>query len=182
MPDLTGFVVISTLMAIDPQVRARAFNFIRRAISALNEYVAARDDYNAFFAAGDTRQYFSGLQHFENCIAAIAQGHELLVGMSARQLFMKGGTGRLDLNYRLKRLYELSKHTEGFVRSADFTGQTISVWITSTGLATAKQHLTFTELLDALADMNLASYIMTKSYVWRGEQTPDELLLPFIEP
>jgi hypothetical protein len=181
-PDLTGFVIISTLITIDPHVRVRAFNFIRRTIFALNEYISARESYNAFFTANDTREYFSALQHFENCVAAIAQGHELMAGMSGRQMFKVGGQGRFDLNYRLKRLHELSKHTEGFIRSADFIGQTISVWITSTGLATAKQHLTFTELLDALADMNLAAYIMTKSYMWRGEKTPDELLLPFIEP
>jgi hypothetical protein len=175
-PELTQFVITSILLKIEASTRIRTFNFIRRTIGALDEFAAAKVAYDRFFEAHQPNDYFAALRHLEACLASAYQGHELLFEISRAPFFDATGTGRGELNYRMGRLYNTSKHAEGFIKSSSFAGDTLSMWITNEGLATAKERVTFEEITEILHDMSLTSFIIAKSYIWTGKPIPPELL------
>jgi hypothetical protein len=174
-PDPLQFVITSMLISIPKRNRVRAFNFIRRSSDALSEYRHARRAYHKFFKERLPHTYPEALHHFESCLACAYQGHELLFGMTDRPFFDKAKAGRAELNYRMQRLYSSSKHTEGFVRSSAFAGDTLTMWISNTGLETRKETISFDELGHIVSDMSFADWIMAKSYIWRGKEGLPEL-------
>jgi hypothetical protein len=169
-PDPLQFVITSMLISIPKNHRVRAFNFIRRSRDALDEYRLARRAYYKFFADRLPHIYLEALHHFEVCLACAYQGHELLFGMTGRPFFDKTKPGRAELNYRMQRLYNSSKHTEGFVKASIFSGDTVTVWISNVGLETRNEKMSFDELAHIIADMSFAAWIMAKSYIWRGKE------------
>jgi hypothetical protein len=174
-PDPLQFVITSMLISIPKSNRVRAFNFIRRSTDALAEYRRARRAYYKFFQDRLPDRYLEALHHFESCLACAYQGHELLFGMADRPFFDKDKPGRAELNYRMQRLYNSSKHTEGFVKSSSFMGDTVTMWISNVGLETRKESMSFDELGHIIHDMSLTAWIMAKSYLWRGEEGLPEL-------
>jgi hypothetical protein len=174
-PDPLQFVITSMLISISKSDRIRAFNFIRRSSDALAEYRSARRAYNKFFDERFPHIYLQALHHFEVCLACAYQGHELLFGMTGTPFFDKDKPGRAELNYRLQRLYNSSKHTEGFVRASSFVGDTVTMWISNSGLETRKEKMSFDELAHIVSDMAFAAWIMAKSYIWRGKEGLPEL-------
>jgi hypothetical protein len=174
-PDPLQFVITSMLVAIAKSDRVRSFNFIRRSTDALSEYRRARLAYYKFFDERMPHLYLQALHHFEICLACAYQGHELLFGMVSRPFFDKDTPGRAELNYRMQRLYNSSKHTEGFLRSTSFVGDTVTMWISNAGLETQKEKMSFDELAEIVSDMALTAWIMAKSYIWRGKEGLPEL-------
>ena len=173
-PNPQQFVITSILIPIPKESRVRAFNFIRRSKDALIEYRLGRRAYYNFFKERLPNLYLDALHHFECCLACAYQGHELLFGMADRPFFDKDKPGRAELNYRMQRLYNSSKHTEGFIKSSSFVGDTVAMWISDKGLETRKESMSFDELAHIVSDMSLTAWIMAKSYLWRGnEGLPD---------
>jgi hypothetical protein len=169
-PDPQQFVITSILISIPKGSRVRAFNFIRRSCDALAEYRHARLAYYRFFKERLPNIYLDALHHFECCLACAYQGHELLFGMANRPFFDKDRPGRAELNYRMQRLYNSSKHTEGFIKASSFAGDTVAMWISNMGLETRKEKMSFDELAEIISDMSFTAWIMAKSHIWRGKQ------------
>jgi hypothetical protein len=169
-PDPLQFVITSMLITISKSNRARAFNFIRRSTDALEEYRRARLAYYRFFDERLPHVYLKALHHFECCLACAYQGHELLFGMANRPFFDRAVPGRAELNYRMQRLYNSSKHTESFIKASSFVGDTVTMWISNVGLETRKEKMSFGELAEIISDMSFAAWIMAKSYLWRGKE------------
>jgi hypothetical protein len=174
-PDPLQFVITSILISIPKSSRVRAFNFIRRSSDALTEYRLARRAYYKFFDERLPHNYLQALHHFETCLACAYQGHELLFGIAGRPFFDKEKPGRAELNYRMQRLYNSSKHTEGLVKSSSFLGDALTMWISDVGLETRKEKMSFDELAYVVSDMAFAAWIMAKSYIWRGREGLPEL-------
>jgi hypothetical protein len=175
-PDPLQFVITSILLGLDAVTRARVLNFIRRSREVHEEYHRARRAYNAFFQGEEnTQKYFDALHNFEVCLASAYQGHELLFGGRGASFFDKDVPGRAELNWRMNRLYNSSKHTEGMIRSARFGGETLAMWITNHGLETSSEKMSFSELHHIVFDMSLTACILAKSYVWRKEPLPPDL-------
>lgn len=174
-PDPLQFVITSILITIPKSSRVRAFNFIRRSSDALSEYRSARRAYCRFFDERSPHLYLEALHHFEICLACAYQGHELLFGMTGRPFFDKTMSGRAELNYRMQRLYNSSKHTEGLVKASAFSGDTVAMWISNIGLETRSERMSFDELAHIISDMSLTAWLMAKSYLWRGKEGLPEL-------
>jgi hypothetical protein len=141
---------------IEEKARTRTFNIIRRTINALDEYELARTSYHAIFESEQksTAAYLRALHHFEVCIAQLMQAHELFFGMIDSEYRNKNGTGREELNDRLARIYNDSKHTEGRVKAQGFEdGDTLAVWISDSGLNSKKTQIAFNELYEVMCDM-----------------------------
>jgi hypothetical protein len=176
-PDPLQFVITALLLGIDAITRVRILNFVRRTREAYEEYALARNGYNAFFRNEEnTQKYFDSLHHFEVCLASAYQGHELLFGTSGVPFFDKDVPGRAELNWRMNRLYNSSKHTEGMIRSSKFDGKTPALWISNDGLQTTSDKMSFAELHHIIFDMSVTACIMAKSYVWRKVPLPKHLL------
>jgi hypothetical protein len=175
-PDPLQFVITSILLELKPTTRARTLNFIRRAREVHEEYDHARRDYRAFFKDEENAQkYLDALHHFEVCLASAYQGHELLFGGRDAPFFDKAIPGRAELNWRMNRLYNSSKHTEGMIRSSQFDGKTLAMWISNEGLQTGSEKISFIELHHIVFDMSLTACILAKSYLWRKKPLPNDL-------
>lgn len=176
-PDPLQFVITAILLQLDTLTRVRIFNFVRRTRDVYEEYHRARRDYRAFFKSEENAQkYLDALHHFETCLASAFQGHELLFGARGAEFFDKNIPGRAELNWRMNRLYNSSKHTEGMIRSSQFDGKTLAMWISNDGLQTNSEAMSFSELHHVVFDMALTACIVAKSYIWRKKPLPKELL------
>jgi hypothetical protein len=118
-PDPLQFVITALLLFTksEAQKRVRVFNFIRRTQTAYDAYHSARNAYARFFRNQDHHSYLAALSGFEVCLAAAYQGHELLFGMVGHEFRAKNAGGRGELNWRMDRLYNKSKHTEGMIKA-----------------------------------------------------------------
>jgi hypothetical protein len=151
------------VVSVEEKARVRAFNFIRRTGNAEEEYALAAVDYKAFFKERRVQDYLAALHHFEVCLAEAYQGHELLFGMIKSKFYDEKGKGREELNWRMNRLYNQSKHTEGFVKSTQFAeGDTLPVWITDCGLRTKVHEISFIELAEILGDMKKTASLIAR--------------------
>jgi hypothetical protein len=160
-PSLVMFAIwAATFLNIETATRVRLFNFIRKAISAVDAFELARTHYDRLFSSNNIDEYFSALRHFENCLAAAYQGHEVLFGIRSASFF-NNATKRGQLNERIRHLYNRAKHVEGFIRRSGFDGDVIPVWITNDGLATRSNKLSFQEIDQILADMCDAANLIT---------------------
>jgi len=180
-PDPLQFVITSMLISIPKKDRIRTFNFIRRSSNALSEYRQARRCYYRFFNERMPHVYLQALHHFECCLACAYQGHELLFGIKNTPFFDESVPGRAELNYRMHRLYNSSKHTEGLIKSSAFAGDTLTMWISNVGLETRNEKMTFDELANIISDMSFTAWIMAKSYIWRGKGGLAELRKAVLE-
>jgi hypothetical protein len=172
-PDPFQFVITAIAFPkINPKTRARVFTFIRRTVTAYDSYHAARRNYAKYFRENDHHAYLAALSQFEVCLAAMYQGHETLFALKNSDFRNKDVGGRGELNWRMDRLYNKSKHTEGIIRSQNFKGDTVSMWISNDGLCTQTEVISFEELHSILFDMSLTASVMAKSHLWRRVQPP----------
>jgi hypothetical protein len=172
-PDPLQFVITAILF---PKImlhdRVRIFTFIRRTLTAYDAYSAARREYAKFFRHNDHHAYLSALSHFEICVATAYQGHEVLFALRKSDFRNKEGGGRGELNWRMDRLYNKSKHTEGMIRAQSFQDETVAMWISNEGLRTQTEIIGFDELYEIIFDMSLTASVMAKSHLWRGVTPP----------
>jgi hypothetical protein len=166
------FAVTAYLLGIDKKARARVFNFVRRTQTVYDEYHEGRSAYLRIFRDQDFDSYLNALSHFEICLAAAYQGHELLFGLSGSAFRDKEVPGRAELNWRMERLYNKSKHVEGMIRAQNFEGDNVPMWISSGGLRTRDETISFDELHDIVFDMSLTGSILAKSHLWRKVAPP----------
>jgi hypothetical protein len=179
-PDPFQFVITAIAFPkINAKTRARVFTFIRRTVTAYDAYHAARRNYAKYFRENDHHSYLAALSQFEVCLAAMYQGHETLFALTNHDFRDKGAGGRGELNWRMDRLYNKSKHTEGMIKSQNFNGDTVSMWISNDGLRTQTEVISFGELHSILFDMSLTGAVMAKSHLWRKVQPP--LLVKYAE-
>ncbi len=172
-PNPLQFVITAFLFPkIDIKTRARVFNFVRRTQTAYDTYYLARVAYTKFFRERDHQAYLTALSHFEICLAAAFQGHEVLFALRNSEFRDKSAGGRGELNWRMDRLYNKSKHTEGMIRAQDFQGDTVAMWISNDGLQTQKEKISFDDLYEIVFDMSLTASILAKSHWWRKEMPP----------
>lgn len=105
-------------------------------------------------------------------IAATYQGHEVLFGLMGSEFKNKDAPGRAELNWRMDRLYNKSKHIEGMIRAQGFQGDNIAMWISNEGLRTRDEIMSFSELHDIVFDVSLTGSILAKSHLWRKQMPP----------
>jgi hypothetical protein len=180
-PDPLQFAMTAFLLPhafgrkIEQKTRIRVFNFIRRTRNAYDEYEVAKRAYTKYFVERKNPQpYLSAVRHFENCFASCYQGHELLFAIANREFANKDSEGRGELNYRMSRLYNESKHTKGMIDAQTFQGENISLWISNDGFETKRARMTFAELAEILQDMGITSRLLARSDVWRGNESNDK--------
>jgi hypothetical protein len=156
---------------LEEQAMTRSFNAIRRTLYALDEYELARKNYDAIFGTDKrTDAYLLTLHHFEMCIAEAFQAHELVYGLLGQSFPAgEGKEGPEEVLYRLRRIYNTAKHTEGIIKGQSFKeGGTLAVWISNDGLALKECVLTFGELHEILCGLANGASVLA---VWgRGMQ------------
>src|SRR5262249_43408826 len=138
-PDPFQFVITALALNIPTGTRVRVFNFIRRTCSAFDAYQSARLAYGRFFQDDDVHAYLTALGQFEACLASAFQGHELLFGLVGHEFRAKEVGGRGELNWRMDRLYNKSKHTDALIRAQSYSGEVVVMWITNNGLQTKQE-------------------------------------------
>jgi hypothetical protein len=172
-PDPLQFTITAIAFAqIDVKTRARVFTFIRRAQAVYDTYRLARTAYARFFREQDCHAYLLALGHFENCLAAAYQGHEVLFALHGSEFRNKDAGGRGELNWRMDRLYNKSKHTEAMIKAQSFKGDTVAMWIGNEGLETHTEKIAFNELHEIVFDMSLTGSVLAKSHLWRKQMPP----------
>jgi hypothetical protein len=171
-PDTLQFAVTAYLLGLDTKTRARVFNFVRRAQAVYDEYRKGRLTYSRIFRDQDFYSYLTALGHFEVCLAAAYQGHEVLFGLVGIEFQNKDIPGRAELNWRMDRLYNKSKHIEGMIRAQSFQGDNVPMWISNEGLRTRSEIISFSELHDIVFDMSLTGSILAKSHLWQKQMPP----------
>jgi hypothetical protein len=170
-PDPLQFT-ITAFPQIEVKTRVRVFTFIRRAQAVYDTYRLARIAYARFFREQDHHAYLLALSHFENCLAAAYQGHEVLFALHGSEFRNRDAGGRGELNWRMDRLYNKSKHTEAMVKAQSFKGNTVAMWIGSDGLVTNCEKISFEELHEITVDMSLTGSVLAKSHLWRKQRPP----------
>lgn len=171
-PDTLQFAVTAYALGLNAKTRVRVFNFVRRAQSVYDEFHKARLAYSKIFRDQDFYSYLAALGHFEVCLGAAYQGHEVLFGLSGSKFKNKDVPGRAELNWRMDRLYNKSKHIEGMIRAHSFQGDNVAMWISNEGLRTRDELMSFGELRDIVFDMSLTGSILAKSHLWRKQVPP----------
>jgi hypothetical protein len=172
-PDPLQFVITAILFpGIDVKTRVRVFTFIRRTQTVYDSYQSARLAYAKFFREQDHHAYLRALNQFEICLAAAYQGHEVLFALRNSEFRDKSGGGRAELNWRMDRLYNKSKHTEGMIRSQSFKGSTVAMWLSNEGVRTQTETIEFDELHEIVFDMSLIGSVLAKSHLWRKQMPP----------
>lgn len=172
-PDPLQFVITAILLPhIDATTRARVFTFIRRTQTVYDSYRSALSAYARFFRKDDHQAYLTALSHFEICLAAAYQGHEVLFALRNAGFKDKNAGGRAELNWRMDRLYNKSKHTEGMIRAQSFKGDTVAMWLSNQGLQTRAEKIGFGELYEIVFDMSLTGSVLAKSHLWRKQMPP----------
>jgi hypothetical protein len=95
--------------------------------------------------------YFRALSHIEICIAQCYQAYELLARASGESIYVQGDGSPEE---RLQIIYVDSKHMDHMIAGDKLPEEaTAGVWITNTGIASARGTLTFAELHGILSNM-----------------------------
>lgn len=159
---------------LEERVRTRSFNAIRRTLYALDDYELARKNYDSIFEPEKRMDaYLLALHHFEMCVAEAFQAHELIFRLLGRSFASDESTdGPDEVLYRLRRIYNTAKHTDGTISRQSFEeGDTLAVWISNERLASKECVLTFGELHEILCGLAKGASVLA---VWgRGMQRPE---------
>lgn len=155
---LNNFILTTIFQVRLPmKQRAYAFNFIRRAEAASAAYRAARTALIEYVQAPPNviSPYFTALVQFEMCIAQCYQGFELVAKAAGVQPFELFAGGKAAPISRLHSFYIDSKHMDEMILGDKLPDTaTVGVWLTNTGIESARSHLSFEELHEALIDMH----------------------------
>lgn len=152
---LSNFILNNVFrVQLPAKTRAYLFNFLRRAEGATFAYRAARIEIHEYLNTPRNviSPYFRALSYFEICIAQCYQGYELLAHASGESIYTPSDGSPEE---RLQIVYVDSKHMDKMIAGDKLPEQaTAGVWITNTGIASARGALTFVELHDILSKMH----------------------------
>jgi hypothetical protein len=144
---LPAFLLSSVFqVGYKPDVRAYAFNFIRRIEQAALEYSDGRAFLERYLQNPNEAisQYYHALSHFEQCVALIIQATKFLERLGPEKLFRQGSNPDLE---RLNRVYNASKHMEGQIAEGRVpTSAIAAVWITNDGVECHDAKIAFKEM------------------------------------
>jgi len=151
---LNTFILNSVFrVQLPAKTRAYVFNFLRRTEGATSAYRAALSQIHEYLNTPRNviSPYFRALSHIEICIAQCYQGYELLARASGESIYTQGDGSPEE---RLQIVYVDSKHMDHMIAGDKLPEEaTAGIWITNTGIASARGALTFAELHGILCNM-----------------------------
>lgn len=139
---------------LEPKTRAYLFNFLRRTEGAISAYRAGCAAVREYIATPRDvlSPYFRALGQFEICVSQAYQAYELLARAAGETIYEEGDGSREE---RLQKIYVDAKHMDRMISGNKLPEEaTAGVWITNTGLASARAILSFTELHGILVNMH----------------------------
>jgi hypothetical protein len=152
---LNAFILTSVFrVQLPAKTRAYVFNFLRRTEGATSAYRAALSEIHEYLNTPRNviSPYFRALSHIEICIAQCYQAYELLSRASGEPIYVQGDGSPEE---RLQIIYADSKHMDHMIAGDKLPEEaTAGVWITNTGIASARGMLTFAELHGILSNMH----------------------------
>ena len=152
---LNNFILNSVFrVQLPAKLRAYVFNFLRRTEGATSAYRAALAEINEYLNTPRNviSPYFRALSHIEICIGQCYQGYELLARASGESIYTHGDGSPEE---RLQIVYVDSKHMDRMIAGDKLPDEaTAGLWITNTGIASARGALTFVELHGILSNMH----------------------------
>jgi hypothetical protein len=148
--------ILSTIFRVrlEPKTRAYLFNFLRRAEGAIDAYRTACAAVREYVSTPRNviTPYFRSLSHFEICLSQAYQAYELLARASGETIYNQGDGSPEE---RLQMLYVDSKHMDRMISGDKLPPEaTAGVWITNTGLSSARASLSFAELHAILLNLH----------------------------
>jgi predicted RNA-binding Zn-ribbon protein involved in translation (DUF1610 family) len=164
---LNNFILNSVFrVQLPPKTRAYVFNFLRRTEGASFAYRAALVEIHEYLNTprSTISPYFRALSHIEICIAQCYQGYELLGSAFGESIYTQGDGSPEE---RLQIVYVDSKHMDRMIAGEKLPEKaTAGVWITNTGIESARGALTFVELHGILCNMHFLAERL--SGTWRS--------------
>ena len=152
---LNNFILNSVFrVQLPAKTRTYVFNFLRRAEGATSAYRATLAELREYLNTPRNviSPYFRALSHIEICIAQCYQGHELLARASGESIYTQGDRSAEE---NLQTVYVDSKHMDRMIAGDKVPEEaTAGVWITNTGITSARGGLTFAELHGILSNMH----------------------------
>lgn len=149
--NLMGSYILNRIFVVEyrPEVQRLVFNFIRRVEHAYREYSEGRRQLAAYVASDRGTMvllYFGALAHFEQCVAALCQAWAFGEKLPEQSRAFAPGDG--SSAERIWTIHNDSKHMEE--RTSLPPEYTTAVWLTNTGLESARAVASFNELTDEL--------------------------------
>lgn len=152
---LNTFILNSVFrVQLPAKTRAYVFNFLRRTEGASSAYRVALAEIHDYLNTprNVVSPYFRALSHIEICIAQCYQAYELLARASGESIYAQGDGSPEE---RLQIVYVDSKHMDQMIAGDKLPEEATSgVWITNTGIASARGTLTFVELHGILCNVH----------------------------
>lgn len=147
--------ILTTIFRVQlkSDLRAYLFNFIRRAEAACSAYRHGRAAIGEYLGSPPMTlsPYFTALAQFEVCVGQCYQAHELLGRAVGERVFEEGDNSPAE---RLHAIYVDSKHMDRMIAGSKLPSEaTSAVWVTNTGLGSARSSLTFNELHVLLVEL-----------------------------
>lgn len=139
---------------LQPKIRTYIFTFLRRSEAACNAYGEAKRYLDHYLETPNNviSPYFSALAQFEVSLSQCYQGFELLSAVANKNLYEPGDDSNLE---KLQKVYVDSKHMDRMIRGDKLPPEaTTGIWITNSGLESARCSISFIELHELLTSMN----------------------------
>ncbi len=163
---LSNYFLNSVLRAqYESPHREYAYTFLRRTMSAFEEYELARAKTEEFVdrrsaGAQPTRVYMSALRHWEQCVANAWQAVAAWMKLTAVRAFVSGH-GEVSAEEKLNHIYNRSKHTDNAIAAGQMPERgPLAVWLTNNGLRSVEHLLTWAELVDVLDELAQAAEVL----------------------
>jgi hypothetical protein len=141
--------------------------FLKRSLTATNDYRAGRESLIQYVAGQSRRQhvltsYLSALSQFEQCIHSIAQCVELFNKMN--ELCKSGEPKAYQTNdgTAVERICELNNAIKHYGDADRARAASAPVWITNAGIKSKKKFVSFDELIEnikALWEINRVTFV-----------------------
>jgi hypothetical protein len=147
----------------EPRDRQYRFGFVRRAISAVEEYEFGRRALNEYIQQPLRQRvgpYFRALRHLEAAVAGAYQAVALGSTLAApgKPFFEKKHKSEFA---RLERIYVHSRHAHELFDSQQVPRDlTLTLWLTADGLKCVQGVLSYTELADILSMLGRLSTLI----------------------
>lgn len=179
LPDDSAWLntfILNTVFRVrlEQKTRAYLFNFLRRTEGAISAYRAGCAAVREYIATPRNviSPYFSALSQFEICVSQSYQGYELLARAAGEKIYEEGDGSPEE---RLQKIYVDAKHMDRMISGDKLPEEaTAGIWITNTGLASARAVLSFTELHGILVNMHGLAEKLSKLDKPQKAQSTDE--------
>ncbi len=154
---IANYFLNSALTAsFKPPMNVYAYNFLRRAQAAFNQYRLARDCTLDFLTTGgqSPTRYCEALFHWETFLGQ--SWHAYLLLMKAFEVGKAFEKGDGSLEERLNKLYNTMKHVESRIEHGQMLpGATVPVWLTNDGLCSVDASMTYIETAEILRQLEI---------------------------